>query len=157
MVRLRLRRKGKRHYPVYDVVALDKRKPRDGAFIERLGYYDPNTTPSKISIDPDRAVYWLNNGAQPSDRVKSLLHAEGILLRRAMAFKDKNQVEIEEAVKEHKERARERYFKSKERRKEKSEQKLKEQEEAKKKEEEQKAEEKTEEKEEEKTEEASAE
>ena len=51
MVRLRLRRKGRRHYPVYDIVAVDQRKRRDGAFIERLGYYNPNNTPSTISVD----------------------------------------------------------------------------------------------------------
>lgn len=117
MVRLRLRRKGRRHYPVYDIVALDRRKRRDGSYIERLGYYNPNTSPSTISIDPDRAVYWLNEGAQPSNIVRNLLSYEGILLRRALAFKDKNQAEIEEAVAKHKEYARERFFKKKEARK----------------------------------------
>ncbi|MFC2131112.1 30S ribosomal protein S16 [Bacteroidota bacterium] len=125
MVKLRLRRKGRKHFAVYDVIAVDGRKKRDGAYLERLGFYDPNMRPSKISIDPDRALYWLNVGAQPTPIVQNLLSYEGILLRRALAFKGKNQVEIEEAVKEHKEKVLERYFQKKEARKKKKEDKIK--------------------------------
>jgi len=132
MVKLRLRRKGRRHFAVYDVVAIDGRKRRDGAYLERLGFYDPNTKPSTITIDPDRAVYWLNAGAQPTPIVRNLLSYEGILLRRALAFKGKNQVEIEEAVKLHKEKVNERYHKDKAERKKKKEAKQKAEEEAKK-------------------------
>lgn len=114
MVRLRLRRKGKVHYPVYDVVAVDKRKRRDGAFIERLGYYDPNTRPNKISINPDRAIYWLEVGAQPSTVVAKLLSYEGVLLRKHLKIKGKTQPEIEAAVVQHKEKALERYHRRKE-------------------------------------------
>jgi len=102
MVKLRLRRKGKAHYPVYDVVAVDSRKKRDSDFIERLGYYNPNTSPTTININPDRAIYWLNVGAQPSDVVRSLLSYEGILLKRTMQFKGKNEEEIASEVEKHK-------------------------------------------------------
>ncbi len=102
MVKLRLRRKGKAHYPVYDVVAVDSRKKRDSDFIERLGYYNPNTSPTTININPDRAIYWLNVGAQPSDVVRSLLSYEGILLKRTLQFKGKTEEEIAQEVEKHK-------------------------------------------------------
>lgn len=117
MVKIRLRRKGRIHYPFYDIVALDSRKRRDGAFIERLGYYNPNTHPSTISIDPDRTIYWLNVGAQPSTVVSKLLSYEGILLRRQLAFKGKNQVEIEAEVEKHKQVVLARYQRRKDLRK----------------------------------------
>jgi small subunit ribosomal protein S16 len=119
MVRLRLRRKGRIHHPVYDIVAVDGRKKRDGAFLERLGYYDPHHQPSSIKIDADRAIYWLNNGAQPSDLVRELMSYEGVLLRRALQFKGKSEEEIVAEVEKHKEVAKERYFRRKELRKQK--------------------------------------
>ena len=117
MVKIRLRRKGRIHYPFYDIVALDSRKRRDGAFIEKLGYYNPNTHPSTISVDPDRVIYWLSVGAQPSNVVSKILSYEGILLRRALAFKGKNQVEIESEVEKHKLVVQDRYKRRKELRK----------------------------------------
>ncbi len=117
MVRLRLRRKGRTHHPVYDIVAVDGRKKRDGAFLERLGYYDPHYQPSTIKVDAERAIYWLNNGAQPSDLVRELLSYEGVLLRRALQFKGKSEEEIESEIVKHKEVAKERYFRRKELRK----------------------------------------
>jgi small subunit ribosomal protein S16 len=117
MVKIRLRRKGRSHYPIYDIVAVDGRQKRDGAYLERLGYYDPHTKPSTIKVDPDRAVYWLNIGAQPTDMVRELLSYEGILLRRHLQFKGKTEFEIQEAVKEHKKIAIERYFRRAELRK----------------------------------------
>jgi small subunit ribosomal protein S16 len=102
MVKLRLRRKGKAHYPFYDVVAVDSRKKRDSDFIERLGFYNPNTSPTTISINPDRAIYWLNVGAQPSDVVRNLLSYEGILLKRTLQFKGKTEEEIASEVEKHK-------------------------------------------------------
>ena len=109
MVRLRLRRKGRTHYPIYDIVAVDSRKKRDGAFLERLGYYDPHTKPSTVSVDADRTIYWLNTGAQPTDMVKELLSYEGVLLRRHLQFKGKTNEEIEQEIEKHKIVARERY------------------------------------------------
>lgn len=125
MVKLRLRRKGRKHFAVYDVVAVDSRKRRDGAYLERLGYYDPNTQPSTISIDPDRAIHWLNVGAQPSPIVRNLLSYDGILLRKYLAVKGKNQVEIEAEVAKHKENTLARYARRKDLRKKRKAAKIK--------------------------------
>lgn len=132
MVKLRLRRKGRKHFAVYDVVAVDSRKRRDGAFLERLGYYDPNTQPSTIKINPDRALYWLNVGAQPTPIVRNLLSYDGILLRKHLAIKGKNQVEIEEEVQKHKEITLARYARRKELRKKRKQAKIKAEQDAKK-------------------------
>ncbi len=78
MVKLRLKRMGKKKQPTYRVVAADSRSPRDGAFIESIGHYDPRTEPSTIVIDEERANYWLEKGAQPSERVAGLLRIKGI-------------------------------------------------------------------------------
>ncbi len=128
MVKLRLRRKGKTHYPVYDIVALDSRKKRDGAYIERLGYYDPHSSPSTIKIDTDRAIYWLNVGAQATPLVRELMSYEGILLRRTLQFKGKSEEEIAAEVEKHQVVARERYHRRKELRKQKAIAKAKEKE-----------------------------
>ena len=133
MVKLRLRRKGRIHHAIYDIIAIDSRNKRDGAFIERLGYYDPNTNPNTVKLDPDRAVYWLQVGAQPTEVVRNILSYEGVLLRKHLIIKGKNQVEIEEAVKIHRDVANARYIRLKDRRKERyiAKQKLKEEEEKK--------------------------
>lgn len=134
MVKLRLKRKGRIHHPFYDIVAIDSKKKRDGAFIERLGWYDPHYQPSKVSLNSDRAIYWLNVGAQPTDIVRRLLSYEGILLKRALSFKGKTAEEIETAVEQHKTLANDRYFKRKEQRKARKVAKVKAEEDAKKKE-----------------------
>jgi small subunit ribosomal protein S16 len=77
-VKMRLRREGKKKQPFYRVVVADVRSPRDGRFIEDLGYYHPLRNPSEISIDKERALYWLRNGVQPSEAVVNLLRIEGI-------------------------------------------------------------------------------
>jgi small subunit ribosomal protein S16 len=77
-VKMRLRREGKRKQPYYRVVVADGRSPRDGRFIEDIGYYQPLREPSEISIDRDRALYWLGEGVQPSDAVRQLLRVTGI-------------------------------------------------------------------------------
>ena len=77
MVKIRLMRVGKRKQPSYRVVVTDSRSPRDGRFIEALGHYAPRQEPSEISIDADRAVYWLEQGAQPSNTVRRLLELSG--------------------------------------------------------------------------------
>ncbi|MGI6718203.1 MAG: 30S ribosomal protein S16 [Bacteroidales bacterium] len=79
--RIRLQRKGKKRQPFYHIVIADGRAPRDGKFIERIGTYNPLTNPAEISINEERALYWLKVGAQPSDTARSLLSREGILLR----------------------------------------------------------------------------
>ena len=98
MVKLRLRRKGRKKAPTYDIVAVDSRSRRDGDYLERVGYYDPMKQPSTVSFQHDRAIYWLNNGAQATDIVRSLMSADGVLLRRQMEFKGKTAEEIEETV-----------------------------------------------------------
>ncbi len=80
-VKLRLRRMGKKKQPLYKVVAADSRSPRDGKFLESIGLYNPLTNPSTIEIKEERALYWLNVGAQPTETVKSLLSQKGILLK----------------------------------------------------------------------------
>jgi small subunit ribosomal protein S16 len=77
-VKMRLRREGKKKQPFYRVVVADVRSPRDGRFIEDVGYYQPLHDPSTVKIDADRALYWLRNGVQPSDAVVKLLRIEGI-------------------------------------------------------------------------------
>ena len=78
-VKIRLRRMGAKKAPFYRVVVADSRYPRDGRFIEELGYYDPTKEPSVVKIDGDTAKEWMANGAQPTDTVKALLKKEGIL------------------------------------------------------------------------------
>lgn len=79
MVKLRLKRMGKIDTPFYRIVVLDSRKKRDGAYIESLGYYDPKTDPLTLKVDTDKAIQWLQKGAQPSDTVRSLLRKAGVL------------------------------------------------------------------------------
>jgi small subunit ribosomal protein S16 len=76
-VKLRLMRMGKTKQPTYRVVAADSRSPRNGRFIEIVGTYEPRQEPSRIVIDNDKAVAWLRKGAQPTDRVESLLKITG--------------------------------------------------------------------------------
>lgn len=76
-VKLRLMRMGKKKQPTYRVVAADSRSPRNGRFIEIIGTYEPRQDPSVIKIDNERAVHWLANGAQPTDRVEKLLKISG--------------------------------------------------------------------------------
>ena len=77
MVRLRLRRVGRKKQPSYRVVAADKESPRDGRFLEVVGFYNPRTEPSTITLKEDRVFYWLSVGAQPSDAVESLFRQMG--------------------------------------------------------------------------------
>jgi small subunit ribosomal protein S16 len=77
MVKIRLMRVGKRRQPSYRVVVADSRSPRDGRIIEAIGHYGPRQDPSVVSIDSDRAVYWLQKGAQPSNTVRKLLQISG--------------------------------------------------------------------------------
>lgn len=72
---------GAKQHPFYRLVVADSRSPRDGRFIEHLGYYDPMTEPVKVKIDEDKVVRWLQQGAQPSEAARSLLKREGILER----------------------------------------------------------------------------
>ncbi|MBN1338047.1 MAG: 30S ribosomal protein S16 [Bacteroidales bacterium] len=79
--RIRLQRKGKKGRPFYHVVIADGRAPRDGKYIEKIGTYNPLTKPADIDLDFDRALYWLQNGAQPTDTVRALLSLKGVLMK----------------------------------------------------------------------------
>ncbi len=102
MVKLRLRRRGRKKSPVYDIVATDSRKARDGKYLERLGQYNPMTSPSVISVDTERAKHWLKVGAQPSKVVRHLLSTQGVLLEMYMEDKGKSPTEIADALEQHK-------------------------------------------------------
>lgn len=78
-VKIKLRRMGAKKAPFYRVVVADSRYPRDGRFVEEIGYYDPTKEPSVIKIDADKAKSWIAKGAQPTDTVKVILKKEGIL------------------------------------------------------------------------------
>ena len=78
-VKMRLRRMGAKKAPFYRVIVADSRSPRDGRFIEEIGYYNPLTNPAEIKIDAEKAKKWLGNGAQPTETVKSLLKKNGII------------------------------------------------------------------------------
>ena len=73
MVKIRLRRMGAKKAPFYRIVVADSRYPRDGRFIEELGYYDPMTEPATVKVDAEKAKQWIANGAQPTDTVRGLL------------------------------------------------------------------------------------
>ena len=78
--KIRLQRHGHKRYAYYPIVVANSRAPRDGRFIERIGSYNPNTNPATISLDFDRALYWIEVGAQPTDTVRSILSREGVML-----------------------------------------------------------------------------
>lgn len=78
-VKLRLKRIGAKKAPFYRIVAADSRSPRDGRFIEIVGYYDPTKQPAQVKVDEEKVMKWLNDGAQPSDTVRNILSKEGII------------------------------------------------------------------------------
>ena len=78
-VKIRLRRMGAKKAPFYRVVVADSRCPRDGRFIEEIGYYNPISEPVEVKIDADKAKTWIKNGAQPTETVKALLKKNGII------------------------------------------------------------------------------
>ena len=87
-VKIRLTRMGKKKQPTYRVVVMDSRKPRDGAYIEQIGRYDPRQEPSLVEIDNDKALHWLEQGAQPTDRARKLLEISGAWTRFRVAKGD---------------------------------------------------------------------
>ena len=78
--KIRLQRHGHKNYAFYPIVIADSRAPRDGRFIERIGSYNPNTNPATISLNFERALYWVNVGAIPTDTVRNILSREGVML-----------------------------------------------------------------------------
>ncbi|MDR5658287.1 30S ribosomal protein S16 [Serpentinicella sp. ANB-PHB4] len=79
MVKIRLKRMGSKSKPFYRIVVADARSPRDGRFIEEIGFYNPVSQPKEVRIDNDKASKWLNNGAQPTETVKDLFKKNGII------------------------------------------------------------------------------
>lgn len=78
--KIRLQRRGRKGYAFYSIVAADSRAPRDGKFIEKIGTYNPNTNPATVDLNFERALYWVEVGAQPTDTVRSILSREGVML-----------------------------------------------------------------------------
>jgi small subunit ribosomal protein S16 len=109
MVKLRLTRTGKSHAPHYRIVATDSRSPRDGKFIEILGYYNPRTNPSTVTLEKEAIEKWLKDGAQPTPTVKALLVKQGVIKmekkdsapksKKASADEPKKEVEVKAAKK----------------------------------------------------------
>ena len=78
--KIRLQRGGRKGYAFYSIVIADVRAPRDGKFTEKIGTYNPNTNPATVDLDFDRALYWVETGAQPTDTVRNILKSEGVYL-----------------------------------------------------------------------------
>lgn len=98
-VKLRLRRMGRKKQPSYRIVAADSRFPRDGRFIEQLGYYNPLTDPLTLEVKEERVLYWLQQGAIPTTTVKSLLRKKGIIYRMELMKRGLPREKIEEEMK----------------------------------------------------------
>lgn len=81
-VKIRLQRHGRKRQPYYHIVVADSRAPRDGKFIERIGSYNPNTNPATIQLDGDKALAWVENGAQPTDTCRAILSYKGVMYRK---------------------------------------------------------------------------
>ncbi|MFI3315843.1 MAG: 30S ribosomal protein S16 [Rikenellaceae bacterium] len=99
-VKIRLARHGKKNYAFYHIVVADSRAPRDGKFIEKIGTYNPNTNPASVSLDFDKALGWLNKGAQPTDTVNSILSHEGVLMMKHLMGGVKKGAFTEDGAKE---------------------------------------------------------
>ncbi len=78
--KIRLQRRGRKNYPFYQIIIADSRAPRDGKFIEKIGSYNPNTNPATITLDFEKALHWVQTGAQPTDTVRTILSHEGVLM-----------------------------------------------------------------------------
>ena len=89
MVRIRLQRVGAKNQPSYRVVVIDSRAPRDSAYIERIGQYNPLTNPETVIIEPAKATKWLQRGAQPSEAVARLLSKQGLMTLPPKTWKEK--------------------------------------------------------------------
>jgi small subunit ribosomal protein S16 len=99
-VKIRLQRHGRKGYAYYHIVIADSRAPRDGKFIERIGSYNPNTNPATIDLKFDRALYWMQTGAQPTDTTRNILSDEGVLLKKhLLEGVKKGAFDVEEAEK----------------------------------------------------------
>ncbi|MFR0881913.1 MAG: 30S ribosomal protein S16 [Christensenellales bacterium] len=79
MLKIRLRRMGAKKAPFYRIIVADSRSPRDGAFVEEIGYYNPTSDPAELKVDNEKAAQWIKNGAQPTDTVRGLLKKSGAI------------------------------------------------------------------------------
>jgi len=94
MLRIRLKRVGAKKQPSYRIVVAENRSPRDGRFVENIGFYDPRTEPPTVRIEEERALHWLSNGAQPSEAVAGFLKSVGTLDRLARLRRGENLAEL---------------------------------------------------------------
>ncbi len=97
-VKLRLTRRGKKKQPFYRIVAIDSRTARDGKYIEKIGYYNPLPERAEILIDEEKAFYWLNQGAIPTDTVKNLFSQKGIILKWTLKKKGLDEAKVQEEI-----------------------------------------------------------
>jgi small subunit ribosomal protein S16 len=93
-----MRREGKKQHPIYKLVATDSRSPRDGGYLEALGQYDPHTNPITLVLKEPRIEYWLKQGAQPTDTVRSLLRRNGFWLRWTLTRQGKDEVTVKSVM-----------------------------------------------------------
>ncbi len=98
MVKIRLQRRGRKKQPFYHIVIADARAPRDGRFIEKIGYYNPMTVPATIELDREKAYEWLTKGAQPTDTARAILRFKGVLYRKHLERGIKKGALTEEAA-----------------------------------------------------------
>lgn len=98
MVKLRLRRTGRKKLPIYKIVAADSRYPRDGRFIEAIAVYNPGSEPTVTDLKENRAIYWLKAGAQPTPTVRNLLSSAGILLKLHLTKKGASEQQINDEL-----------------------------------------------------------
>jgi small subunit ribosomal protein S16 len=98
LVKIRMRREGKKKHPIYKLIATDSRAPRDGGYLEVLGQYDPHTNPITLTIKEPRIEHWLKKGAQPSDTVRSLLRRNGFWLRWTLTRQGKDEATIKNVM-----------------------------------------------------------
>jgi len=98
LVKIRMRREGKKQHPIYKLVATDSRSPRDGGYLEALGQYDPHTNPITLVLKEPRIEYWLKQGAQPTDTVRSLLRRTGFWLRWTLTRQGKNEATVKSVM-----------------------------------------------------------
>jgi small subunit ribosomal protein S16 len=94
LVKIRLRREGKKKHPIYKLVATDIRSPRNGGYLEALGQYNPQTNPITLKINEPRVEHWLRKGAKPSDTVRSLLRRTGFWLRWTLIRQGKDEATV---------------------------------------------------------------
>lgn len=98
MVKIRLRREGKKGYPIYRLVATDIRAPRNGGYIEALGQYNPNLDPIKLALKEERIEHWLKNGAKPTDTVRTILQRNGFWLRWTLTRQGKDEATVKSVM-----------------------------------------------------------